>query len=105
MDQQGKEMKEFARIRVWASDRNLINGSDNKSQFLKLLEEVGELSHAIQKNNAHEFIDAIGDITVVLTILAAQRDVDIEDCIDAAWLQIKDRKGRMENGVFLKEAT
>lgn len=96
-------MKEFNRIRSWAQDRNLIEGSDNKSQFLKLLEEVGELSHAIQKNDDDEFTDAVGDVIVVLTIMAAQRDIAVEDCIDAAWEQIKDRKGRMVDGVFVKE--
>jgi len=96
-------MKEFTRIRNWASDRNLIVGSDNKSQFLKLLEEVGELSHAIQKNNEEEFIDAVGDVVVVLTIMANQRNIDIKTCLDNAWDQIKDRKGKMINGVFVKE--
>jgi NTP pyrophosphatase (non-canonical NTP hydrolase) len=95
---------EFTRIRVWAHARNLIEGSDNKSQFLKLLEEIGELSHAIQKNDEAEFIDAVGDVIVVLTIMAAQRNVTTEQCIDAAWEQIKDRKGKMVNGVFVKEA-
>jgi len=95
---------EFTRIRVWANDRNLIAGSNNNAQFLKLLEEVGELSHAIQKDNFAEFVDAIGDVIVVLTIMAAQRAVDVEDCIEHAWLQIKDRKGKMVNGCFVKEA-
>ncbi len=97
-------MKEFTRIRNWAHDRNLIEGSSNPSQFLKLLEEVGELSHAIQKSNTTEFVDAIGDVVVVLTIMAAQRNVNIEDCIDHAWHEIKDRKGKMINGVFVKES-
>jgi NTP pyrophosphatase (non-canonical NTP hydrolase) len=96
-------MKEFTRIRVWAAQRNLLNGSSNRDQFLKLLEEVGELSHAIQKNDVEEFKDAIGDVIVVLTIMAAQREIDVEDCIDHAWEQIKDRRGRMVNGVFTKE--
>jgi NTP pyrophosphatase (non-canonical NTP hydrolase) len=96
-------MKEFTRIRVWAAQRNLIHGSSNRDQFLKLLEEVGELSHAIQKNDVEEFKDAIGDVIVVLTIMAAQREIDVEDCIDCAWEQIKDRRGRMINGVFVKE--
>ncbi len=97
-------MNDFTRIRNWAQARNLITGTDNKSQFLKLLEEIGELSHAIQKNDENEFIDAIGDVVVVLTILAAQRGYDIEACIDAAWDEIKDRKGKMVNGMFVKEA-
>ncbi len=68
-------------IRQWAEDRNLIEGSDLKSQFVKLIEEAGELANAIAKKNDIEFADAIGDIFVVLTILAAQNGMDIEDCI------------------------
>ena len=90
-------------IRQWAEDRNLIEGSDLKSQFVKLIEEAGELANAIAKKNDIEFADAIGDIFVVLTILAAQNGMKIEDCIDGAWHEIKDRKGQMENGIFIKD--
>lgn len=91
-------------IRQWAHDRNLIEGSDLKSQFVKLIEEAGELANAIAKNDTHEFADAIGDMFVVLTIMAAQNGVLIEDCILAAYHEIKDRKGKMVDGIFLKEA-
>ena len=91
-------------IRQWAEDRNLIEGSDLKSQFVKLIEEAGELANAIGKKNDIEFADAIGDIFVVLTILAAQNGMDIEDCIANAYYEIKDRKGKMVDGIFQKEA-
>ena len=91
-------------IRQWAQDRNLIEGSDLKSQFVKLIEEAGELANAIGKKNDIEFADAIGDIFVVLTIMAAQNRMHIEDCIDGAWQEIKDRKGKMVDGIFQKDA-
>jgi NTP pyrophosphatase (non-canonical NTP hydrolase) len=91
-------------IRQWAKDRNLIEGSDIKSQFVKLIEEAGELANAIGKKNDIEFADAIGDMFVVLTIMAAQNRMHIEDCIDGAWQEIKDRKGKMVDGIFLKDA-
>ena len=91
-------------IRQWATDRNLIEGSDIKSQFVKLIEETGELANSIAKKNDIEFADAIGDMVVVLTIMAAQNGMMIEDCIDAAWQQIRDRKGKMVDGIFIKEA-
>jgi NTP pyrophosphatase (non-canonical NTP hydrolase) len=91
-------------IRQWAEDRNLIEGSDLKSQFVKLIEEAGELANAIAKKNDIEFADAIGDIFVVLTILAAQNGMDIEDCIANAYYEIKDRKGKMLDGIFVKES-
>lgn len=88
----------------WAKDRNLIEGSDLKSQFVKLIEEAGELANAIGKKNDIEFADAIGDMFVVLTIMAAQNRMHIEDCIDGAWQEIKDRKGKMLDGIFQKDA-
>ena len=90
-------------IRQWAEDRNLIEGSDLKSQFVKLIEEAGELANAIAKKNDIEFADAIGDMFVVLTIMAAQNRMHIEDCIDGAWQEIKDRKGKMLDGIFVKD--
>jgi NTP pyrophosphatase (non-canonical NTP hydrolase) len=92
-------------IRRWAEDRNLIKGSDVKSQFVKLIEEAGELANAIAKKNDIEFADAIGDMVVVLTIMAAQNGMMIEDCIDNAWQEIKDRKGKMVDGIFIKESS
>ena len=91
------------RIRGWASDRNLISGSAPERQFLKLIEEIGELGAGMARGNHLAVVDGIGDAFVVLTILAAQHGVDIEECIAAAWDEIKDRRGRMENGVFIKE--
>lgn len=91
------------RIRDWADERNLILGSTPQAQFVKLIEEIGELAEAIAKNKKEQFEDSIGDAFVVLTILAAQKNVAIEQCIANAWNEIKDRKGRMINGVFVKE--
>lgn len=97
-------MQKFDRIRRWAAARNLIQGSTPAQQMPKLVEEVTELDEAINDDNREEFIDAIGDCIVVLTIMAAQKGINVEDCLDAAWLQIKDRKGTMVDGVFVKES-
>lgn len=93
----------FCDIRHWANERNLIDGSDPKSQFTKLMEEVGELAQGINKRNLDEITDAIGDVIVVLTVIAAQYDLVTEECIEHAWNQIKDRKGKMVSGVFVKD--
>lgn len=63
------------------------------------------MANAIAKKNDIEFADAIGDMVVVLTIMAAQNGMNIEDCIDGAWQEIKDRKGKMIDGIFHKEAS
>ena len=92
----------FEPLREWASKRGLLSASPEK-QFIKLLEEVGELAEALLKKEKASIIDAIGDCIVVLTILAAQEGLLIEDCIEFAYLSIKDRKGSLRNGVFVKE--
>ena len=96
-------MTEFKLIRNWAKKRGIIDNGDVKTQYLKLLEETGELAQAILKDDRDEFIDAIGDCVVVLTNLAALGNVDIEHCIDAAYNEICDRTGSMVNGTFVKD--
>lgn len=96
-------MSQFDNIRRWALARNLIEGSTPEKQFTKLIEEIGELATGLAKKRDDLVMDGIGDAVVVLTILAAQRGVNIEACIDMAWDEIKDRKGRIVDGVFVKE--
>lgn len=97
-------MPRFNEIRQWAHDRNLIEGSDRFRQMVKLVEEQGELAAGIAKGNEGLVADSIGDMVVVLTILAEQSGVYIESCIEQAYQEIKDRKGRMIDGVFVKES-
>lgn len=89
-------------IKKWAEERNL-DKADPKAQMVKLMEEVGELANGINKDKKELIIDSIGDVYVVLVILCMQLDIDINDCIKAAYEEIKNRKGKMVNGVFVKE--
>lgn len=104
----------FEQIREWATERGIYDKGDVKTQYVKLQEEAGELAKAIMKNDLDEFIDAIGDCVVVLTNLAElgnkhfeldkrKFNIEIEGCIDSAWDEIKDRKGKMVNGTFVKQ--
>ena len=92
----------FQKIRDWAGERGLYTKGDTKTQFCKLMEEGGELGRAILKNDQEEFVDAIGDMVVVLTNLAHLGGTTIEECIDSAYNEIKNRKGKMSNGTFVK---
>ena len=95
---------QFDLIREWAYERGLYENGDAKTQALKLVEEVGETCRAILKEDYEEIVDGIGDCVVVLTNLAELNNVSIEDCIDAAYNEIKDRKGQMANGTYVKDA-
>jgi len=97
----GYEM--FDLIRQWADERGLYDKGDPKTQALKLAEEVGETCRAILKGNDMEIIDGIGDCVVVLTNLAELIGEPIEECIEQAYMEIKDRKGKMVNGTYKKD--
>lgn len=92
-----------ALIEEWAKERNL-HTADPAKQMLKLGEEFGELCQGMAKNKPDQIEDSIGDMYVVLTILSMQLGLDIGHCISGAYAEIKDRKGEMVNGVFVKEA-
>ena len=96
-------LNRFDLIRTWADERGLYDKGDTKTQYLKLMEEAGELGRAILKQDEAEFIDAIGDMVVVLTNLARLGDTSIELCIDQAYDVISKRTGKMVNGTFVKD--
>ena len=89
-------------IRKWSEQRNLHNADPNK-QALKLGEEMGELFEGLAKGREDLTKDALGDMYVVMTIMAQQLGFTIEECIEIAYTEIKDRRGRMIDGVFVKE--
>ena len=93
----------FQDIRDWAEERGLYDKGDTKTQFCKLMEEAGELGRAVLKDNQAEFIDAIGDMVVVLTNMAMLGGTSIETCIDSAYDVISKRTGKMVNGTFVKD--
>lgn len=139
-------MNRYERVRQWARDRNLIEGSTPAKQYLKLIEELGEVAGALARGNRDALMDGIGDVAVVLIIMAEMKGVDsgehcpglprgahfsnlaesavrlstavtmgrlkmlahtqgldFNECLDRAWDDIKDRKGRTQDGIFVKQ--
>lgn len=91
-------------IRTWAKERGIYDKGDSKTQYVKLMEEAGELAKALLTNNKLEIKDAIGDMVVVLTNLAKLENMKIEDCVFSAYTEIANRKGSMQNGTFVKSS-
>ena len=89
-------------IQEWVSDRNL-NTQDPRVQMCKTMEEMGELANAINKGNKADAMDGIGDVVVTLICTSMQLGVDFNECLKIAYNEIKDRKGKMINGMFVKE--
>lgn len=88
-------------VTVWHYNRNLIKGSSDKDQFHKLVQECAELSDNICKGN--DIRDDIGDILVVLINIAERNGLTLQECLQVAYDDIKHRRGRMVDGVFVKE--
>lgn len=150
-------------IVAWGMARNIILGGTVKDQFFKLASEMGEWATGIVTASREELMDGIGDSFVVITLmarqlgvnvedlyavahehysynrndlspfvilgdladalakgqddkakmhlgrlalslvdLAASRNLDFEECVQLAYDSIKDRKGVMYKGVFIK---
>jgi len=92
----------FDLIRQWAKERGIYDKGNSHTQYVKLMEEAGELAAALLNKDSYEIKDAIGDMVVVLTNLAALEGMTIENCIDSAYNEIANRTGTMLNGTFVK---
>jgi NTP pyrophosphatase (non-canonical NTP hydrolase) len=93
----------FDKIRDWADERGIYDSGDPKTQYIKLMEEAGEVGRAILKQDLPEIKDGIGDMVVVLTNLAELCDLSIEECVESAYDVISKRTGKMKNGTFVKD--
>ena len=89
------------KVAQWHHDRNLIEGATDKDQFCKLIQEAGELSDNICKGK--DISDDIGDMIVVLINIAERNNLTLKECLEKAWNDIKDRKGKLVDGIFIKE--
>jgi NTP pyrophosphatase (non-canonical NTP hydrolase) len=98
-----KHEDRFDLIRNWAAERGIYDNGSSGVQYLKFIEEAGELAEALLNKDKAEIKDAIGDIVVVLTSIAKFEDMLIEECIDSAYNVIAARTGKMINGTFVKD--
>jgi hypothetical protein len=90
----------------WSILRGIFPNSTPQAQLLKCLSEVGELADATLKGDREGVEDGIGDTLVTLIIYARLQDMNLTDCLAAAWEQIKDRRGYLTpEGVFVKDVS
>lgn len=95
--------KLVAYVSGWAEDRDLLHKENAHFQMLKVFEEVGELAAGMARKDEDAIVDGIGDSFVTLIILAGQLGRSPEECLYRAWEEIKDRKGKTEDGIFIKD--
>jgi hypothetical protein len=104
-------------VRAWGVARN-ITGPNGKGTLLgqlrKTQEELDETkvaaSFVLSAESFEErsmamadLIDGLGDITVTVILAAEMAGLRIEDCLAAAYDEIKGRTGSMQGGVFVKD--
>lgn len=90
-------------VEQWARNKGLDEAESSK-QMLKVVEETGEVAAALARNDQDALRDGIGDVVVTLIILALQNDMDLYECLNFAYDEIKGRTGKMVNGVFVKSS-
>lgn len=98
-----EDMKLIEATKRWGRDKGL---TDPKAQLNKVMEELGEIAHEITRNKYEQneaLIDAFGDTLVTIIILADMLGYDVMDCLEVAYNEIANRKGKTENGTFVKE--
>jgi NTP pyrophosphatase (non-canonical NTP hydrolase) len=91
------------KIIQWAEARKIIPNSNPETQLLKAMSELGELADATIKKDRDAIVDAVGDVMVCLVNYCALQDLNLVDCMEVAYDQIKNRKGTLlSNGLFVK---
>lgn len=93
------------KIQAWGIARNITaeGGATSLSQMKKLQEELDELKQGLEEGNSKEIVDGIGDMLTVLIQICRLEGLTFGDALTQAWNDIKDRRGRMVDGVFVKE--
>jgi len=90
-------------VEQWSIDKDLDKGNPDR-QALKFYEESGEVGAALSRNKLDDLKDGIGDTVVTLIILAQQHGWSLQECLQYAYDEIKDRRGETRNGTFIKES-
>ena len=90
-------------VEQWAEEKGILSKATPLTQAIKTKEEVDELYNAILDNNRDEIKDAIGDIMVTLIIQCKMQGMDLQDCLESAYNVIKNRTGKMVDGIFVKD--
>ena len=94
------------KVQRWAIDKGIDEAESWKPQFKKIVEEVGEFKKELELSSTYENLEEemveMGDIMVTLIIMSQQRGYDLYDCLAMAYAKIKDRKGEVIDGSFVK---
>lgn len=93
----------ISKVQQWAIEKGIMSKGTPIGQAIKTIEESTELASAINSNDRDEIIDAIGDIMVTVIIQCQMQNLELEHCLESAYNVIANRKGKMVDGIFVKE--
>ena len=91
------------RIEKWGRKNGIMTGATSKDQFIKMVEEVGEVGSALNKGKLDELLLEIGDVYVTLSLFARLNGTSLTECVNKAYSKIENREGEMRNGTLVKE--
>lgn len=87
----------------WGEERGLLVKGNQHKQLLKTFEEIGELASAVLCDDKEKIKDSIGDALVTLILFSSMYNLTLHECLQYAYNEIKDRKGKTINGHFIKD--
>lgn len=92
----------FKKVWDWFDEKGL---SDPVIQMVKVQEEIGELAHEISRGHrdTNEVVDALGDSLVTIIGMCHHLNIQPEEALALAYDEIKNRKGKVVDGSFVKE--
>lgn len=88
-------------IQLWAEYKGL-HLANPIAQLAKIMEELGEVAQAYTRNQKEELKMELGDLLITIVIFAQQNDIDLMESLDMAYRKINGRKGKMVDGLFIK---
>jgi len=91
------------KVEQWGAEKGFVKFENRFQQLAKVMEELGELSSAIIREDGELIDDGIGDVFVTVILLANMLGRDPKECLQIAYDEIKDRKGVVKEGLFIKE--
>lgn len=94
--------KKIALIIKWGREREITNPD---KQFIKVVEEVAEIGREIVRGryDTDEIMDSLGDAMITIFILSDVLGFDPVEMYYKAYDVIKNRKGKVIEGSFVKE--
>ena len=96
-----------APVDLWTAFERTVKGNDEKvdlnAAIASLAENVSHLATFVYYRHSHHARHFIEHVITMVADVADALDIDYVSAVQSAYDTIKDRKGKLVNGVFIKE--